>query len=208
MLARFEVENFKCFQDKMILDLSQVAKYNFNSNLTVNGLVKNAVIFGKNGSGKTNIGKAIMDIVNHLTDGKRKTIGRNIPFINLDSNKRYASFLYEFHFEEGIIIYSYEKDDRQLLVSEKVIIDGQVVLDYDHTRKTGKVLIKGTENLNIDSMPDGLSLVKYAYTNSGNNTDKTRVLLDKMIDFVNRMLMFYSLGNTEYFGATDGLEDF
>ena len=29
-----------------------------------------------------------------------------------------------------------------------------------------------------------------------------------MIDFVNRMLMFYSLGNTEYFGATGGLEDF
>ena len=56
MLVRFEVENFKNFENKIILDLSKTKGYEFKENLIKDGIVRSGVIFGKNAAGKSNIG--------------------------------------------------------------------------------------------------------------------------------------------------------
>ena len=49
MLKRFEVENFKGFQNKLIFDL-EAREYPFNESLVVNGIVNKALI--KTGSAR------------------------------------------------------------------------------------------------------------------------------------------------------------
>ena len=67
MLKRFEVENFKGFNDKIVFDLT-AREYSFNPLLVNNGIVNKAIIYGKNGIGKSSLGIALFDIVRHLTD--------------------------------------------------------------------------------------------------------------------------------------------
>lgn len=51
MLKRFEVHGFKQFQH-LTLDFANVRDYAFNTECTKNGLVKDAIIYGRNASGK------------------------------------------------------------------------------------------------------------------------------------------------------------
>ena len=71
MLKKFEVSNFKNFQKRICLDLSRVNNYPFNEDAIRNGILKTALIYGDNGSGKTNLGYALFDIILHLTDKQR-----------------------------------------------------------------------------------------------------------------------------------------
>jgi AAA15 family ATPase/GTPase len=67
MLTRFEVSNFKNFNDNLVLDLTETKKFKFNEECVENSIVKKALIYGHNGTGKSNLGYAIFDIVKHLT---------------------------------------------------------------------------------------------------------------------------------------------
>ena len=62
MLTKFKVSNFKCFEGEVVFDLSLTNGYTFNSECIKNGIVNNAMIYGYNGSGKSNLGWAIFDI--------------------------------------------------------------------------------------------------------------------------------------------------
>ena len=55
MLKRFEVENFKGFKDRIVFDFS-ARDYSFNQELIGAGLVMHALIYGKNGIGKSSLG--------------------------------------------------------------------------------------------------------------------------------------------------------
>lgn len=52
MLTRFAVKNYRGFADKIEWDLSHPSNYTFNSNAINNGVVKNGIVYGPNGSGK------------------------------------------------------------------------------------------------------------------------------------------------------------
>ena len=72
MITRFAVKNYRGFADKIVWDLSHPSSYSFNTNAIKDGVVKNGIIYGPNGSGKTNLGMAVFDIVNHLTQKFKK----------------------------------------------------------------------------------------------------------------------------------------
>ena len=59
MLLEFHVKNFKNFKDELILDLSRTNNYEFSEEAVQDGVVKTALIYGENASGKTNLGYAI-----------------------------------------------------------------------------------------------------------------------------------------------------
>ena len=112
MLKRFEVENFKGFENNIVLDLS-AREYAFNKNLVVNDVVNKAIVYGKNGVGKSSLGIAIFDIVGHLTDKERMPSRYLINYLNLKSKKRYAIFKYTFQFDEDIVV-CIEKSDGEV----------------------------------------------------------------------------------------------
>ena len=108
MLKSFTVSNFKLFKNKVKIDFSATGDYSFNTEAITNGIVKTAIMYGKNASGKSSLGLAIFDIVANLTDhyvNRSQYINLN----NLYSDNETVSFEYVFSFGNTDIIYSYTK---------------------------------------------------------------------------------------------------
>ena len=91
-------------------------------------LLKAAFLLGNNGSGKTNLGLAIFDIVMTLTDNpvdlKQMDIG---SFLNGDGDKDHAVFEYEFQQNGRIIRYEYHKTDPTKIIFERLDVDGTMI---------------------------------------------------------------------------------
>ena len=71
MLKRIEITNYHGFQNPVILDFSGTKNYSYSKELIKNGLVKNSIVFGRNGSGKSSLCLAVMDITLHLLDRQK-----------------------------------------------------------------------------------------------------------------------------------------
>ena len=205
MLTRFSVENFKNFKDPFIFDLHQ-SNYEFNSQAVKNGIVNKGLIYGHNGCGKSNLGLAIFDIVLHLTD-KQKMFDRYPVYLNQNSGKKYASFEYSFLFEGKEVVYSYTKYDFQVLRTECLIIDGNTVIEYDYDKDEGTSKLDGTQTLRINSPDSKLSKLKFIRNNAILAKNQTNELFTKFMDYVDRMLLFYSLGENAYQGFVLGVEN-
>lgn len=197
MLKFFEVSNFKGFKDKISLDLANNRNYSFNNQLIKNSLCNKLLIYGKNGSGKSNIGDAIFDLTFHLTD---KAKNKLIPYyLNADNtNEKVAKFKYVFKFDDEEIVYEYEKFNQFKLNKEKLYTKNKILIYYDYFNKQDNVVnLPEAKKLNINLPSNDISILKYIYRNTI-QTEKN--VIWKMIDFVENMLSFKSLRENEYQG--------
>ncbi|MEN9842279.1 MAG: hypothetical protein RLZZ612_108 [Pseudomonadota bacterium] len=186
MLKRFEVENFRNFQENFVFDLSETKNYEFNPECVDNGIVSKGLIYGINGCGKSNLGWALLDISSHLTDIKIPEHYKT-NYLNGNSIKDVAAFKYVFEFSEGEVEYVYQKTDIETITSEKLIIDGQQVISYTRGRPFTTDL-NGAENLNKDlSDSEVKSAVRYVIKNTALEKSTTSELLRKFFKFVSDM---------------------
>lgn len=199
MLKRFEVENYRCFSEKLVFDLT-ARDYGFNQNLIFNGVVNKAIIYGKNGIGKTALGFAIFDIISHLTDNKSLKRGN---YRNLEHLDRPATFRYFFKFDNDEIVYAYTKFDQYDLRKEELTVNGREVIRFNYFSDSEEDrfvddTLKGS--LNIDLKDNKLSVLKYIYRNTPTNPYSP---VTKLINFCENMLWYRSLseGNS-YMGFT------
>lgn len=199
MLRRFSVENFKGFKNRFVLDLSHPGNYSFNTDCVRNGVIDKCAIYGINGIGKSNLGLAIFDLVNHLTE-KSKELNKYTNYINLDGSKEYAFFEYEFQFDEDVLVYKYRKSKVNVLIEESLSINGKEMLYYDFVNNKGSSYFKGSEVLNLE-MNSGNSRVKYVMATAvlSDNNNENKVLL-KFKAFIDNMLLFYSLRKNGFIG--------
>jgi len=167
MLKLFEVEGFKNFNEKITLDFSDVREYKFNEHCVKDGLLKNAIIYGKNASGKTNFSLALFDIVQHFTD-KDKHALRYDNYINIANTSGVAEFRYVFQFGTDIIDYRYGKSAYSTLSYEILIINNDMLMakQYD-TKDSGDIsgLQDLAPTLNFASYNGG-SILKYVINNT------------------------------------------
>lgn len=133
MLKNFSVKNYKNFQNTITVDMSKVGGYRFNSDCIANGIITKLLIYGRNATGKTNLGMAITDIQNILFDNRGLS---NDIFLNADSEDDVAEFSYEFDFEGEKIEYSYSMGENRKLHTEKMLLNDSII--YDINFKTGK----------------------------------------------------------------------
>lgn len=190
MLKRFEVENFKGFENNFVFDLT-AREYVFNKNLVVNGVVNKAIIYGKNGVGKSSLGIAIFDIIGHLTDKERMPARYLNNYLNLQSNKEYAKFKYTFQFDDDEVEYEYGKRDQNNLIYEKLIINNSIVIDYNYFDSNIRYLDKSiVKELNVELIDNKLSVLKFIYRNLPIDDSSS---LTKMMKFVDNMLWYRSL---------------
>ena len=190
MLKRFEVENFKGFKDNIVLDFS-ARDYAFNKPLVVNGIVNKAIVYGKNGIGKSSLGIALFDIVGHLTDKERMQPRYFVNYLNLKTKKPFATFKYTFQFDDDVVIYEYAKRDPHNLIYETLTINNEVVINYNFFDENIRFLDKAIiGDLNIELVDNKLSVLKYIYRNTPTNPDAP---ITKMMQFVDGMLWYRSL---------------
>lgn len=197
MLKKFEVKNFKGFKEKLILDLSNARDYAFNKDQVQNGLIKKSLVYGKNGTGKSNLGLAIFDITWQLTE--KKKLNTIFAYAHGDSPKNTpVYFKYYFQFDKDEIVYEYEKYAPQALKTEKLYINNSLVVSFDHEHKEKNfVNLLGTETLNIELERNDQSIIRYIYRNARISNDSP---LAKMMQFVDNMLWFRCLNGNEFSG--------
>lgn len=204
MLKRFEVENFKGFCGRLVFDLT-AHDYAFNADLVRNGIVKNMLIYGPNGIGKTNLGLALFDAVSHLTDKEPLNKKYLFEYKNLEADLQSpVVFKYVFDFGElGEIVYEYAKNEQQGLLWEKLFAQGMELVSWDYFESGANYFDRDMFKIaNIDLPDNKLSILKYLYRNIP--TDAVPVL-SRLMQFVENMLWYRSLsdGNT-YAGFNNG----
>lgn len=207
MLTSFEVKKFKNFEDVIKLDFKNISGHSFNKECIENNIVKKAIIYGRNGVGKSNLGFAIFDIVSHLTDredGIKAGFYRNYINANFETLD-IVEFKYEFLIEGRVVKYCYGKEDVETLVYEQLSIDGEEYLSIDRRDSSkAEINFEGAETLKTDVSNSHISLVSYVDKNALLDlTDENKVFF-KFIKFVKGMLFFRSLDQNRYIGYETG----
>ncbi len=201
-LRKVSIKRFKQFVD-VVFDLSSPREYEFNKDtLTSDGkLIKTALIYGKNGAGKSNLGLGLMDITLHLTDNQKNLESYNY-YINADSDTRNAEFIYEFSNGEDVYKYEYTKSEPQVCLFERFFVNNELVFSMD--KENGVILTPGAkkyefETLRIEKGID-LSILRFIANNSSLSSDNP---ISMVMNFVKRMLYFkrVDLGN-RFIGLT------
>ncbi|EHJ00384.1 SMC domain-containing protein [Clostridium sp. DL-VIII] len=163
-------------------------------------------MYGKNASGKSNLGLAIFDITTHLTD-KNVTPGVYDYYLNTDGETDFTEFHYVFKLEAGEVDYVYRKSDLKNLLYEKISINDNMIMSYDYVKQTGDFegISKLMPSLNYEFQDNSVSILRYVV----NNTPSDSVApLKQLMRFVNNMLWFRSLDENRYIGYKTESSDF
>ncbi|TAG53464.1 MAG: ATP-binding protein [Cytophagales bacterium] len=208
MLRKFKVSNFKSFEKDIELDLTDIKKFEFNTNSIKNDVLNNVIIYGRNGVGKSNLAFAIFDIIEHLTD-KNRNENLYFNYLNSVSGSNEASFNFEFLINSKIVVYEYKKLNYKTITYERFLIDGKEFALFDRLNdKQAKIKFKGSETLKTTIENSELSILKYIKNNSElEKNDVNSVFLD-FFTFVDSMLYFRSLQENMYQGLDIGSADF
>lgn len=198
MLLKFKVKNFKKFKDELIFDLTKCENYSFNEDILVNDVLNKALIYGSNGSGKSNLGLAIFDIINHITDNTKKPKKYENYLYGNGIASEEAKFSYEFKIDNTNFVYNYVKDKNQLIIKEELFKDLERVLYIDKNLEAKELSIPGSENLNLENiLSNDISLLKYVFNNILFEEQSPFI---KLKQFINSMLWFRSVESMEYIG--------
>ena len=204
MLARFSVKNFRGFSARIEWDLTRHSNYNFSTFAIKHGLIKNGIIYGPNGSGKTNFGLAIFDIVNHLTQ-KWKKGDYYINFTYAGNQALQVEFDYTFVFGGQTVEYRYNKDYHGLLHSEEMLVNDHQVFK----REAGKFIVDTNAfpmnpaiQKNLANNANSVSIVNFLLTSYPLPADHYLLQLQR---FVNGMLWFRSLDIREFIGLENNV---
>ena len=200
MLTKFAVTNFRGFAERIEWDLSNPSNYEFSKEVIKDGTVKNGIIYGPNGSGKTNIGLALFDIEYHLAPLKAKKRDYYNNFIYAGAIDKPVTFEYTFKFGSQMVEYTYSKKEAGFLVNEKLVVDGKLIFNRENNLLT----------LNPTDFPNDEIIVENL-KNSANNISVVNFLLTyyplpadncivKLQEFANKMLWFRCLERREFIG--------
>lgn len=158
MLKKFKVKNYKNFKNEIEIDFTRVAGYQFNKDCIIQSTIGKMLIYGKNGTGKTNLGKAILDIRNILTDIAKVDRG-NSSLLNVLAEENEVEFYYEFLINKKKIKFQYTKNEKSEIVKESLRIGRHLIFKMDYKEKeylTDNIQTIGVGPLNVKRFIDGL----------------------------------------------------
>lgn len=204
MLTKFKVSNFKSFNQDFVFDLTETNGYNFNKESIKNGIVNNALIYGHNGVGKSNLGLALFDIIEHLTDQNKNEKEYQV-YLNAYNKSKFAEFHYEFLINSERVIYEYRKSDYKTIIFEKFSINDEDFVVIDRTKDNNAIIkFKGAETLKTEIENNELSILKYIKNNTVLEQNSTNKTFMDFFKFIEGMLFFRSLRSNMFLGLEAG----
>ncbi len=129
MLKKFALKNYKNFNEEIVINFEETAGYQFSTDCITDGMISKMLIYGRNATGKTNLGRALMDIRETMS-GIPRYVEDGI-FLNADSVEDSANFSYEFGFDGSTLVYQYARFSNQELRNEELIINGKTIFKCD-----------------------------------------------------------------------------
>ena len=198
MLKKFAVTGFKGFKDRIELDLSKHRNYEFNGFAIKNGIIKDGIIYGPNGSGKSNLGFAIFDILNHLSQ-KTKEPHHYVNAAYAGDPNGVMFFEYTFDFSGCLLEYSYEKDAKNIIRKEALLVDGRYAFNRDNGFEIDRAQFPLAED-NVKALrenPNNISIVNYLAATFPLPEDH---YLNQLLRFVDSMLWFRCLESRGFMG--------
>ena len=199
MLIRFSVRNYMGFPQTIIWDLSKPRDYSFNTHLIKNGIVKNGIIYGVNGSGKSSLGRAVFDIYSliNLREDYKTIIYAGNPHSTMD-------FEYSFLFDNcGRVEYSYSKTINGTIVKEALSCNGNPLFSKD-----GKSIsfssdfpVDANRKKQLAQGQNTVSLINFLYASYPLRKNHPIACLMR---FVNSMLWFRCLDERRFIGVDEG----
>ncbi len=212
LLKKFSVRNYKSFKGEMTIDFSKSREYtNLSSDVFLHvdqtsKIAKHSLLYGYNGSGKSSLCLAIMDISMQLTDNERLLEGFffNLDGYKKDSRNNYAFFTYTFDLDGVEMIYKYTKADVLDLAREELYYDGKPVFKYSFAdlKDENVVNIPGLDHVAFADLNTKTSMLRYIFTacNFGGFG------ISELISFANGMLYFRSANDgNHYAGLQKGI---
>ena len=169
MILRFSVEGYRGFAERLTFDLTKTRDYTYNTKAINRHVVKNALVYGRNGVGKTNLGKAMLD-ARHNVAHEALGFRTGTAFLNADEARSTARFSYLCDFDGRRVLYEYSKNARGVIRAERLVVDDGVVYDVDESGfwatnnlasfTSGSLVVDGTD------LYLGLSVLSYVCTNT------------------------------------------
>lgn len=205
MLTKFAVTNYRGFKKRIEWDLSHPSNYSFNVNAIKYGIVKNGIIYGPNGTGKSNFGLAIFDIANHLSHKWKKPDYYQNYACATDRNAP-VEFEYNLILGSHSLLYRYSKVASELkgkILCEQLLVDGNSILykNKDILEISDEFGLTSIAIQNLKDSANNISIVNYLLGSVPLSQGHPLLLLR---DFVENMLFFRSLDNREFIGLKEG----
>lgn len=201
MLTSFSVQNFKGFAERIEWKLNAPNNYSFHQEFISEGIVKCGVIYGPNGSGKTNLSLAIFDLVRHLTQYFVNP-DKYLPglYLTIGSSKNTAEFEYTFKFAQNEVIYKYSKNEANFLISEYLSCNNVRIFEKDGAGlyiDENQYSINDTAKANLINSANGVSIVNYILNSCPVSESDCLFQLKK---FVEGMLWYRCLEERSFIG--------
>lgn len=207
MIISFRFGNCRSFYDESILSMqatSDTTRSEINTFFTSesampkgdNELLKSAVIFGGNASGKSNVLKVFVFMMNvvRLSSAQLPIVASNETFAFYSDAKDEAS-LFEVEFIQGSIYYKYGFELKKGSVCHEWLYKREERLTRVFERKNGKFEITGvlSQTLDVIKIPDST-----LFLSVGNNFNLpvNKYLNDVMCWFANILVVFENSANS------------
>ncbi len=126
MLTKITLDNFKSFKNKTTVDLVKTNYTILPQNVADNGVLKGCIFVGANASGKSTIILGVKLLLDFLFS--ERNLNSGIFLCMFGDTPRY-SLSYEFLIEGETVKYFFEVDASKNMISEKLWLDGTLMLE-------------------------------------------------------------------------------
>lgn len=180
MLTSYTVKNFKSFKNETVVDLTATNYKLLADTNTLNNITKGALFVGGNASGKSNIIMAIKLLLD-LLFAKHDVNWSIYPCFFCKDNEMFLQ--YEFNIQNKKIKYIIKYHKKEKLISEKLYIENNIILDRIGSNAESNI----TETNTYNDISNDTLLLREIYFNTkfrGNNT------LQKWFEFLTNSIYF------------------